>query len=746
MPNTTGVLLAVFALIPLAWGGSSSGNLRPRQQETQDMPRSRFGPVPWGEQLGRDDFPCVNPGQIAFTFEDGPSPYTPSIVNTMLQYSLKASFFMASDYRGGGLAQPVYQDLARFMYDQGHLLGSHSYSHDDLRSFTEEEVRADLLEMEDTFVEVLGVVPTYFRPPFTECDVGDCLVNIRPLGYHIVDFNFDSYDNDEFADPADLVTFFRDTLENADVAVASYIVRLHDNEEATANGLFEDFITIALNRGFEVVTVGQCLGDDPGNFYRNPQTGNALGDGNEPPPSPDPSTSTSVSSSNVDPTSFAIDTTGTPETTGNSDTMISDTQTSTATGEEATITHGTLTQETLSVTFVTIDTTGSGDLTITETQTSTQAETDTTDGPVATTTPAVTGTSDVVITFDSTPTITQIPVSSAASLTISEQATDDVSQTTLESSLDATSSLVMTELVSQTTAAATSQGSQTTTSPPGTITGSTETLDITTQDAQTSGESTPGPSPTSASDITSLPSSSRIDVLNSTTKAVQTSTPNMTATPSLASDMTLSHPCATVDETQTIATATTTTDDQDANATAHFPNHIHYASGTTITHTAGATYCPTMAAGNGNTPQSPPMPTGVPQNSGIAGQETGGRCSRCQDGAVSKNSSLGNWLTMTSSRTIGEVGPQSAERSIGGIQTGGGFQTHAINLSLFANPQPSAASVNADGAGDLPSGAETGGVGGSSAVPTRVLDAGGLAVRGSGCAAVLGAVLAWMVL
>ncbi|TLS28037.1 hypothetical protein PpBr36_01396 [Pyricularia pennisetigena] len=792
MPNTPRVLLVLAALAPLAWGSPSSGNLGARQLETQEMPRPTFGPVPWGEQLGRDDFPCTKPGRIAFTFEDGPSPYTASIVNTLRRYSIKAAFFMTGDFQGEGLSQPRHQGLARSMYGQGHLLGSHSYSHGDLRSFTEDEVRADLLEMEATFVEALGVVPTYFRAPFTECDVGDCLVDIRPLRYHIVDYNVDSFDNDEFADPADLVAFFRETLAGADLAVASYIVRFHDSEEATADGLLEDFILVAADRGFEFVTVGECLGDDPGNFYRNSQTGNALGSGEELPASPIPSSaeptaapaSTSFSSSSVEPGSSASETAGAPEVTGNPGTMISDTQTSTAAGQEATVTPETLTRETLSVASTTVDTAGSEDSTITATQTSAQTETDTRDGSAATSTPTVTGTSDLVITSDGTTTITQTSLSGTVTLTSSEQTTEDVSQTALGSSVDATRGLVTTLLVSQTTGVATSEESPasqsliatstasettsigsgmpassvvdgqvtsealsdpgiitstgtgtgtgtgfrtstasvtdswlpsetvsdsdtpsatisttvsttcttatcvsttimssdetaksatstdgesesgpTATLHPGTGTGGIETLDRTTQDAQTTSRNVQGSSPTSASDTTSLPAATRVESPGD--DATQANTPAAPSSPTCGPETTPS------------------------SAAAHPPNHVHYASGTTVTHSAGATRCP---------------------------------------------------------RTTGDAAPQPATMWAGGAPASddGKHAVYAAGMPLVG-ARPAAAGVAGLGVGGLSSGAGAGGGGGSTVAPTRVLDAGGFALGGSGRVAVAVAALAWMV-
>lgn len=61
--------------------------------------------------------------RVFLTFDDGPSPVTESILNTLKQEKIKATFFVLGsnvDYR---------PDMVKRMYDEGHFVGNHGYSH-----------------------------------------------------------------------------------------------------------------------------------------------------------------------------------------------------------------------------------------------------------------------------------------------------------------------------------------------------------------------------------------------------------------------------------------------------------------------------------------------------------------------------------------------------------------------------------------------------------------------------------------
>lgn len=58
------------------------------------------------------------------TFDDGPSEITPQILDVLKQYKVKATFFVK------GLNAAVYPQTVKMIYDAGHSIGNHTYSHD----------------------------------------------------------------------------------------------------------------------------------------------------------------------------------------------------------------------------------------------------------------------------------------------------------------------------------------------------------------------------------------------------------------------------------------------------------------------------------------------------------------------------------------------------------------------------------------------------------------------------------------
>ena len=57
------------------------------------------------------------------TFDDGPSPITESILDTLKQEKIKATFFVL------GSNIDSRKDMVKRMYDEGHFIGNHGYSH-----------------------------------------------------------------------------------------------------------------------------------------------------------------------------------------------------------------------------------------------------------------------------------------------------------------------------------------------------------------------------------------------------------------------------------------------------------------------------------------------------------------------------------------------------------------------------------------------------------------------------------------
>lgn len=116
---------------------------------------------------------------IALTFDDGPNPhFTPKILDVLSKYNIKATFFLIGKWA------EKYPELVLKIFNEGHTIGNHTYSHDS----------SDFKKADDIFFKILGFKPRYFRLPGIDFKM---IKNIDPeyLKRNInVTFDVDSWD------------------------------------------------------------------------------------------------------------------------------------------------------------------------------------------------------------------------------------------------------------------------------------------------------------------------------------------------------------------------------------------------------------------------------------------------------------------------------------------------------------------------------------------------------------------------
>jgi peptidoglycan/xylan/chitin deacetylase (PgdA/CDA1 family) len=96
--------------------------------------------------------------EVAITFDDGPDdPYTLEIARILDARGAKGTFFMV------GKALDRRPDIARALRADGHLLGNHSYHHDEWRWLDPRYPELD--RTQTAFRHNLGVCPTFYRAP-----------------------------------------------------------------------------------------------------------------------------------------------------------------------------------------------------------------------------------------------------------------------------------------------------------------------------------------------------------------------------------------------------------------------------------------------------------------------------------------------------------------------------------------------------------------------------------------------------
>ncbi len=110
---------------------------------------------------GRTSIACAGAPCVALTFDDGPSPdVTPKVLDVLRARGVRATFFFV------GSKVDANPELARRARNEGHVIGSHTYSHPPLFCFlTPGRLRTELARGQDAIRRATGVTPVLFRSP-----------------------------------------------------------------------------------------------------------------------------------------------------------------------------------------------------------------------------------------------------------------------------------------------------------------------------------------------------------------------------------------------------------------------------------------------------------------------------------------------------------------------------------------------------------------------------------------------------
>ncbi|CAM1510179.1 Fc.00g005140.m01.CDS01 [Cosmosporella sp. VM-42] len=209
-----------------------------------------------------------------------------------------ATFFIVGNNDGKGHIDDESTDwpkVLRRMHAAGHQLASHSWTHQDLTLASGEIRHEQVIYNEMAFRNIFGWFPKYFRPPYGSCtSESGCLNYLNQLGYHVVNYDIDTKDY-EHNSPSE-IQISKNTFSDAvsmDSESHHYIELSHDIHEQTAYNLTQFMIDIVNKRGYKAVTVGDCLGDPPENWYVDADGAS----GRSSPESPSPTKSTLPKSS-----------------------------------------------------------------------------------------------------------------------------------------------------------------------------------------------------------------------------------------------------------------------------------------------------------------------------------------------------------------------------------------------------------------------------------------------------------------
>jgi peptidoglycan/xylan/chitin deacetylase (PgdA/CDA1 family) len=188
---------------------------------------------------------------VALTFDDGPGPYTPQVLDVLERFHVRATFFEI------GKMLRYFGSSTMRQLDDGDVIGDHTESHPAMETLSRHDQHEELFE-QILRAELLGAHrPVLFRPPYGSFDA----TTMRVLhSLHLLMVLW-SVDTDDYLRPGVPVIVHR-ALEGVHPGA---IILMHDagGDRTQTIAALPAIIRGIRARGYRLVTVPQLLKDDP---------------------------------------------------------------------------------------------------------------------------------------------------------------------------------------------------------------------------------------------------------------------------------------------------------------------------------------------------------------------------------------------------------------------------------------------------------------------------------------------------
>jgi peptidoglycan/xylan/chitin deacetylase (PgdA/CDA1 family) len=197
---------------------------------------------------------CTKPNSVALTFDDGPFRFTDRLLDILKVNNVKATFFVNGNNRWNMNSNPEAVRLIKRAFGEGHQIASHTWSHPDMTTLSEEQITQEMKLLSDGLFDIIGKRPRHMRPPFGSTNI---LVEntMKKLGYRIIMWSADSNDWRTPDISPELSTAFPDDSPN------KKIVLQHDTLQYSVEPFTQTVIDYIKRKGLTAMTVSNCLDD-----------------------------------------------------------------------------------------------------------------------------------------------------------------------------------------------------------------------------------------------------------------------------------------------------------------------------------------------------------------------------------------------------------------------------------------------------------------------------------------------------
>lgn len=183
---------------------------------------------------------------VALSFDDGPdNKYTQLILATLKKYNVPATFFCIGKHIIGN------EQLIKQMYNDGHAIGNHSYTHNFLFDmYSTKKMLVEMKHTDNSIKAIIGQKPIMFRPPYGVTNP-NLTKAIKLGGYTPIGWSIRSMDTIA-KNEQKLLQGIIEKIKCGD------IILLHDNINITAS-ILPSLIEKIQQRGYRIVRLDKML-------------------------------------------------------------------------------------------------------------------------------------------------------------------------------------------------------------------------------------------------------------------------------------------------------------------------------------------------------------------------------------------------------------------------------------------------------------------------------------------------------
>ena len=190
--------------------------------------------------------PAIDPAKpmIVLSFDDGPSAYTERLLDILEKHGAKGTFFLV----GKGISYRA--DTVKRMYEAGHDVGTHTWSHPELTRLTRDEIISEITMANEKLNQITGGHSYLVRPPY-----GSYNDEVRAIGAELgvayVNWSVDTLD-----------WRIKNAEQLHDKIISSArsgtIILCHDIHKTTVDAM-ETVIPTLISEGYQLVTFTEMM-------------------------------------------------------------------------------------------------------------------------------------------------------------------------------------------------------------------------------------------------------------------------------------------------------------------------------------------------------------------------------------------------------------------------------------------------------------------------------------------------------